>query len=45
MLGLAYKELDSSFTIVKIDKTPRETFECDLIFLGNHIGLGFSKNN
>lgn len=34
MIGLAYKPLDSSFNIVKIEKTPREMFESDLTFLG-----------
>lgn len=34
VLGIAYKELDSSYNIVKIEKTPREKLEVDLIFLG-----------
>lgn len=34
IIALGYKELDASFNIVKIDKTPRDTFESELTFLG-----------
>lgn len=34
LIALAYKELDSSFSIVKIEKTSREKFESELNFLG-----------
>lgn len=34
IIAMGYKELDASFNIVKIDKTPRDIFESELTFLG-----------
>lgn len=34
VIGLAYKQLDSSFNLVKIERIPRENIEKELILLG-----------
>lgn len=34
VIALAYKPLDKKLTYAKIQKVPRDTIECDLIFLG-----------